>query len=149
MASSTECPFFPKPKKAKGQTQKGNKKRNEITQANAAFITPGLSFAQAIHGKNPQQMAARGNDSSASKNDYNNNNNNKGINLEAINATNGQEGDFSFLQALFEMKKIFDLFPTLISEMKKSSKCTDPTEKLHCLIKGVCTSISTLDINNV
>ncbi|GFT45607.1 uncharacterized protein TNCV_1055601 [Trichonephila clavipes] len=72
MASSTECPLFPKPKKGKSQPQKENKKRNEITQANAALIAPGLSFAQAIQGKNSQQRAARGNDSSASDNDNNN-----------------------------------------------------------------------------
>ncbi|GFY21585.1 hypothetical protein TNCV_1167301 [Trichonephila clavipes] len=81
--------------KGKGQPQKDNKKRNEITQANAALITPGLSFAQAIQGKNPQQRAARGNGSSASNND--NNDKNKGINLEALNVSTGQEGDFTFL----------------------------------------------------
>ncbi|GFX88631.1 probable RNA-directed DNA polymerase from transposon X-element [Trichonephila clavipes] len=59
MASSTECPLFPKPRKGKGQTPKDNKKRNEITQANAALITPGLSFAQAIQSKNSQQRTAR------------------------------------------------------------------------------------------
>ncbi|GFV25526.1 uncharacterized protein TNCV_1147961 [Trichonephila clavipes] len=33
--------------------------------------------------------------------------------------------------------------------MKKSSQCTAPTDKLHCrLLKGICTSISSLDINN-
>ncbi|GFY75498.1 hypothetical protein TNIN_111101 [Trichonephila inaurata madagascariensis] len=94
----------------------------------------GRSFAQAIIGKNSQQRAARGNESSTSNSD--NNSKNNGLNLEALNATNSQDGDFSFLQAIFEMKKIFDLFPNLISEMKKSSKCTDPTDKLHCLLKG-------------
>ncbi|GFT44826.1 hypothetical protein TNCV_3688651 [Trichonephila clavipes] len=89
MAPSNECPLFPKPKKGKGQTQKENKKRNEITQANAALITTGLSFAQAIHGKNSQQRAARGNNSPASNND--NNSKINGINLEAINATNCRE----------------------------------------------------------
>ncbi|GFW33132.1 uncharacterized protein TNCV_2110601 [Trichonephila clavipes] len=64
MVSSTECPLFLKPRKGKGQSQKENKKRNEINQANSAFITPGLSFAQATNGKNSQQRAARGNDSS-------------------------------------------------------------------------------------
>ncbi|GFW72667.1 probable RNA-directed DNA polymerase from transposon X-element [Trichonephila clavipes] len=51
MASSTECPLFPKPQKGKDQSQKDNKKRNKITKANAALITSGLSFAQALHGK--------------------------------------------------------------------------------------------------
>ncbi|GFY26526.1 uncharacterized protein TNCV_2878561 [Trichonephila clavipes] len=86
-------------------------------------------------------------------NDITNDNNDitnkvQGINLEALNASTGQEGEFSFLHAIFEMKKIFDYFPNLISEMKKSSQCSDPTDKLHCLLKGICTSISSLDINN-
>ncbi|GFW13683.1 uncharacterized protein TNCV_1211491 [Trichonephila clavipes] len=147
MASSTECPLFPKPRKGKGQPQKENKKRNETTQASAAINTPSLSYAQVVQDKKPQQRAARGTDSSASNND--NNNKFQGINLEAINASTGQEeGEFSFLHAIFEMKKIFDYFPNLISEMKKSSQCSDPTDKLHCLLKGICTSISSLDINN-
>ncbi|GFX63918.1 probable RNA-directed DNA polymerase from transposon X-element [Trichonephila clavipes] len=133
MASSTECPLFPKPRKGKGQPQKENKKRNETTQASAAINTPSLSYAQVVQGKKPQQRAARGTDSSASNND--NNNKFQGINLEAINASTGQEGEFSFLHAIFEMKKIFDYFPNLISEMKKSSQCSDPTDKLHCLLK--------------
>ncbi|GFX35455.1 hypothetical protein TNCV_102621 [Trichonephila clavipes] len=45
MASSTECPLFPKPRKGKGQSQKENRKRNENNQENSAFITPGLSFS--------------------------------------------------------------------------------------------------------
>ncbi|GFV27152.1 hypothetical protein TNCV_1817061 [Trichonephila clavipes] len=146
MASSTECPLFPKPRKGKGQPQKENKKRNETTQASAAINTPSLSYAQVVQGKKPQQRAARGTDSSASNND--NNNKFQGINLEAINASTGQEGEFSFLHAIFEIKKIFDYFPNLISEMKKSSQCSDPTDKLHCLLKGICTSISSLAINN-
>ncbi|GFW07223.1 hypothetical protein TNCV_3694161 [Trichonephila clavipes] len=142
--ASTECPLFPKPRKGKGQSQKENKKRNDNIQANSAFITTGLSFAQVTNGINPQQRAARGNDSSTSNSD--NKNKNKGFNSETLNPTNCQGGDFSFLEAIFEMKKIFDLFPNLISEMKKSSNCTDPTDKLQCLLKGICTSI---DLNNV
>ncbi|GFT87271.1 uncharacterized protein TNCV_3953891 [Trichonephila clavipes] len=142
MASSTECPLFPKPRKGKGQPQKDNKKRNETTQASAAITTPGLSYAQAVQGKKPQQRAARGNDSSASNNE--NSNKFQGINLEAINASTGQDGEFSFLHAIFEMKKIFDYFPNLISEMKKSSQCSDPTDKLHCLLKGICVPQSPL-----
>ncbi|GFT45292.1 hypothetical protein TNCV_2452201 [Trichonephila clavipes] len=147
MASSTECPLFPKPRKGKGQSQKENKKRNENTQENSAFITPGLSFAQVTSGHNSQQRAARGSDSSTSNSD--NKNKNKSFNSETLNHINCQGGDFSFLEAIFEMKKIFDLFPNLISEMKKSSKCTDPTDKLQCLLKGICTSISSIDLNNV
>ncbi|GFW42985.1 RNA-directed DNA polymerase from mobile element jockey [Trichonephila clavipes] len=134
MASSTECSLFPKPRKGKGQSQKENKKRNENTQENSAFITPGLSFAQVTSGQNSQQRAARGSDSSTSNSD--NKNKNKSFNSETLSHINCQGGDFSFLEAIFEMKKIFDLFPNLISEMKKSSKCTDPTDKLQCLLKG-------------
>ncbi|GFS73355.1 uncharacterized protein TNCV_4712271 [Trichonephila clavipes] len=110
-------------------------KRTLSVKANSAFITPGLIFAQVTNGINPQQRAARGNESSTSNSD--NKNKNKGFNSETLNSTNCQVGDFSFLQAIFEMKKIFDLFPNLISEMKKSSNCTDPTDKLQCLLKGV------------
>ncbi|GFS67374.1 hypothetical protein TNCV_2903131 [Trichonephila clavipes] len=131
MASSTEYPLFPKPSKGKGQSQKENKKRNDNIQANSAFITPGLSFAQVTNGTNSQKRAARGNDPSTSNPD--NKNKNKGLNSETLNPTNCQGGDFSFLQAIFEMKKIFDLFPNLISEMKKSSSCTDPTNFNVCL----------------
>ncbi|GFX03215.1 probable RNA-directed DNA polymerase from transposon X-element [Trichonephila clavipes] len=134
MASSTECPLFPKPRKGKGQSQKENKKRNENIQENSALITPGLSFAQVTSGQNSQQRAARGSDSSTSNSD--NKNKNKSFNSETLNHINCQGGDFSFLEAIFEMKKIFDLFPNLISEMKKSSKCTDPTDKLQCLLKA-------------
>ncbi|GFW02622.1 probable RNA-directed DNA polymerase from transposon X-element [Trichonephila clavipes] len=82
MASSTECPLFFKPRKGKGQSQKENKKRNDNIQANSAFITPGLSFAQVTNGINPQQRAARGNDSSTSNSD--NKNKNKGFNSETL-----------------------------------------------------------------
>ncbi|GFT51103.1 putative RNA-directed DNA polymerase from transposon BS [Trichonephila clavipes] len=133
MASSTECPLFPKPRKGKGQSQKQNKKRNDNTQENSAFITPGLSFAQVTSGQNSQQRAARGSDSTTSNSE---NKKNKSFNSETLNHINCQGGDFSFLKTIFEMKKIFDLFPNLISEMKKSSKCTDPTDKLQCLLKG-------------
>ncbi|GFX76084.1 probable RNA-directed DNA polymerase from transposon X-element [Trichonephila clavipes] len=82
-----------------------------------------------------ERRAARESDSSTSNSE--NKNKNKRFNSETLNHINCQGGDFSFLQAIFEMKKIFDLFPNLISEMKKSSNCTDPTDKLQCLLKGV------------
>ncbi|GFV96374.1 hypothetical protein TNCV_2869521 [Trichonephila clavipes] len=102
MASSTECPLFPKPRKGKGQSQKENKKRNDNTQENSAFITPGLSFAQVTSGQNSQQRAARGSDSSTSNSE---NKKNKSFNSETLNHINCQGGDFSFLEAIFEMKK--------------------------------------------
>ncbi|GFW02995.1 uncharacterized protein TNCV_156151 [Trichonephila clavipes] len=72
MASSTECPLFPKPRKGKGQSQKENKKRNEKTLENSAFILPRLSFAQVTSGQNSQQRAARGSDSSTSNSENKN-----------------------------------------------------------------------------
>ncbi|GFY50754.1 hypothetical protein TNIN_128101 [Trichonephila inaurata madagascariensis] len=63
------------------KSQKENEKRNEIKQANAAKITSGLSFAQAIIGKNSQQRAPCGNESSTSNV---NNSKNNGLNLEAL-----------------------------------------------------------------
>ncbi|GFU20580.1 uncharacterized protein TNCV_3368691 [Trichonephila clavipes] len=140
MASSTE-------RKGKGQSLKENKKRNDNTQENSAFITPGLSFAQVTSGQNSQQRAARGSDSSTSNSE--NKNKNKSFNSETLNHINCQGGDFSFLEAIFEMKKIFDLFPNLISEMKKSSKCTDPTDKLQCLLKANSTHEIDSQVSNL
>ncbi|GFT44251.1 hypothetical protein TNCV_1784401 [Trichonephila clavipes] len=57
--------------------------------------------------KNPNRARQHAELASASNND---NNKFQGINLEAINASTGQEGEFSFLHAIFEMKKIFDYF---------------------------------------
>ncbi|GFU89397.1 hypothetical protein TNCV_1783791 [Trichonephila clavipes] len=60
MASSTECPLFPKPRKGKGQPQKDNKKRNETTQASAAIITPRLEFCSSCsRQKTPTEGSTR------------------------------------------------------------------------------------------
>ncbi|GFX84149.1 hypothetical protein TNCV_3214801, partial [Trichonephila clavipes] len=96
------------PERAKANTKKENKKRNETTQASAAIIPLQLELCSSCSKAKPQQRAARGTDSSASNND--NNNKFQGINLEAINASTGQEGEFSFLHAIFEMKRFSTIF---------------------------------------
>ncbi|GFT08607.1 nucleic-acid-binding protein from transposon X-element [Trichonephila clavipes] len=80
MASSTECPLFPKPRKGAGKTAAENRKRNETNKISQ--VIPGLSFAQVLNPNKSQQMATRGNASSASNqnietNQTNNNDKNK------------------------------------------------------------------------
>ncbi|GFW66337.1 hypothetical protein TNCV_1712351 [Trichonephila clavipes] len=111
MASSTECPLFPKPRKGKGQSQKENKKRNDNTQENSAFITPGLSFAQVTsdkilnRGQHEEVTPRRPTQKIKTKN--------KSFNSETLNHINCQGGDFSFLEAIFEMKISLIFFLTL------------------------------------
>ncbi|GFQ99680.1 hypothetical protein TNCT_80411 [Trichonephila clavata] len=146
MASSIECPLFPKPKKGKGKSPKYNQQRNDITQANSAKIIPGLSFAQAINSKIHQQMAVRGNAPSASNNQYPKGKENN--NREATNAPSNETEEFTFFHALQEIQQVFKLFPSLLSEMKKSFNSPNPADKLGHLLKGVCSSISNLAIND-
>ncbi|GFY27893.1 uncharacterized protein TNCV_243571 [Trichonephila clavipes] len=113
MASSTECPQFPKPKKGKGKSPAENLKHNII---NNPVITA-ISYAQVLNPNKNRQMAAPGNTSSASNKLENNKN--EAINLEALNATQSESNEFGFLQAILEIQKIFTLFPSLLSEMKK------------------------------
>ncbi|GFW16117.1 nucleic-acid-binding protein from transposon X-element [Trichonephila clavipes] len=143
MASSTTCPQFPKPKKGKGKSPFENLKRNIASNP----VIPGISYAQILNPNSKQQMAAPGNASSASN--ITENNKNEQINLEALNATQSETDEFGFLQAILEMQKIFTLFPSLLSEMKKSFNCTNPADKLNCLLKGVCSSLNNLTVNNV
>ncbi|GFQ63790.1 hypothetical protein TNCT_215121 [Trichonephila clavata] len=82
------------------------------------MITPGLSFALAVSNNIPNQMAAHVNISSASSNDKNQTNEN--ISMEAIKAIQNQNEGSTFLHAIMEIKKIFTLFPNLLSEMEKS-----------------------------
>ncbi|GFQ74904.1 hypothetical protein TNCT_410361 [Trichonephila clavata] len=91
-------------------------------------------------------MAVRGDAPSASNNQSQKLKENK--NREAPNAPSNGTGEFSFLHALQEIQLIFKLYPSLLSEMEKSAKCTDPADKLGHLLKGVCSSITNLDINN-
>ncbi|GFY42734.1 hypothetical protein TNIN_6961 [Trichonephila inaurata madagascariensis] len=92
-------------------------------------------------------MAAQGNASSASNQSKSNKNVTE--NTEAINAIQNENSEFGYLQALLEIQKIFSLFPSLLSEMKKSHSYTNPADKLNCLLKGVCSSFTTLTVNDV
>ncbi|GFR15834.1 uncharacterized protein TNCT_321911 [Trichonephila clavata] len=135
------------PRKGKSNTQKSNKTRNESQQAAQALIIPGLSYAKVTTGKENHQLAARESTSSASENNQSTPKINP--NPEALNATQNNTEEFGYLQALFEIKKIFELFPGLLSEMKKSYYCNNPQDKLNHLLKGVCSSLSNITVNNV
>ncbi|GFW16769.1 uncharacterized protein TNCV_1640051 [Trichonephila clavipes] len=143
MTSSTECPQFPKPKKGKSKSPVENLKRN----TNNNPVIPGISYAQILNPNKIQQMAAPRNASSASNKTENSKNEN--INLEALNATQSESNEFGFLQAILEIQKIFNLFPSLLSEMKKSFNCNNQADKLNCLLRGVCSSLNNLTVNNV
>ncbi|GFT03810.1 nucleic-acid-binding protein from transposon X-element [Trichonephila clavipes] len=151
MASSTECPLFPKPRKGAGKTAAENRKRNETNKISQ--VIPGLSFAQVLNPNKSQQMATRGNASSASNQNIESNqtnNNDKNKNSKKVTVNNNQNGtnEFGFLQAILEIQAIFNLFPSLLSEMEKSFNCTNPADKLNCLLKGVCSSLSSLTVND-
>ncbi|GFU10239.1 hypothetical protein TNCV_4588111 [Trichonephila clavipes] len=79
-------------------------------------------------------MSAPGFASSAS--DIPDNSKNNAINKETHNVSQNASGEFGLFQAINEMQRIFTLFPSLLTEMEKSSKCTDPTEKLQCLLRS-------------
>ncbi|GFX83862.1 uncharacterized protein TNCV_2546531 [Trichonephila clavipes] len=63
MASSTECPQFPKPQKGKGKSPTENLKRNITSNP----VNPGTSYAQIINPNSKQQMAAPGSTSFGQK----------------------------------------------------------------------------------
>ncbi|GFW91280.1 uncharacterized protein TNCV_736951 [Trichonephila clavipes] len=88
------------------------------------------------------QMSAPGFASSAS--DINENSKNNALNKETHNVSQNVSGEFGLFQAINEMQTIFTLFPSLLSEMEKSSKCTDPTEKLQCLLRVICPTPNTV-----
>ncbi|GFQ78230.1 hypothetical protein TNCT_396671 [Trichonephila clavata] len=141
-------PVAIKPRKGKGKSPNENRKRNEIASAQ---VKPGLSFAQAAQPIPQHQMATPGNDTSAPnittpKINFKANVNNK----EAANAAKPVVNEeFGILQAIMELQNIFNLFPNLLPQMYKSANSNNPADKLGCLLKGVCSSISTLNINNV
>ncbi|GFV58140.1 probable RNA-directed DNA polymerase from transposon X-element [Trichonephila clavipes] len=87
MASSTECPQFPKPKKGKSKSPVENLKRN----INNNPVKPGIIYAQILNPEKAQQMEAPGNASSASNKTENSKNDN--INLEALNATQSDSNE--------------------------------------------------------
>ncbi|GFQ81862.1 hypothetical protein TNCT_358501 [Trichonephila clavata] len=144
MASSSECPLYPKPTKGKSKSLQENKNRYETPQVNTSLIVPGLSFAQVACSKNQQQMAARGSDPSTSNNFKTSQK--ESLPQEIINSTQNNSTEFTFLQAIMEIKKIFDLFPTLLKEMKKSANSDNPQEKLICLVRGICSSVSSSSV---
>ncbi|GFQ69704.1 uncharacterized protein TNCT_140411 [Trichonephila clavata] len=135
----------------KGKSTKENKARNENSQATQSLTVPGFSFAQAATPKESHQMAPRGNvpSASATTQNLNLNANNNNLNPENINANQSNNGEFGFLQAILEIQNIFKLFPDLLSEMKKSFNNPNPADKLGHLLKGVCSSISNITINDV
>ncbi|GFY40408.1 hypothetical protein TNIN_63111 [Trichonephila inaurata madagascariensis] len=135
-------PYFPNPERVRENPRRKlktkfrkhpNKTRNQLLPS---FKPP-----------KSHQMAARGNASSASENLLNNNK--ATLNLEALNANQNDSSEFGFLQAILEIQKIFTLFPSLLSEMKKSFSCTNPADRLNCLLKGVCSSLNSLTVNDV
>ncbi|GFT65206.1 uncharacterized protein TNCV_2816111 [Trichonephila clavipes] len=135
MASSSQCPLFPKPRKGKGKSPANNLKRH----TNTTPVTPGLLYSQVLNSNSKHQMSAPGFASSASEKSENIRNNSS--NKETLNVPQNASNDFGYFQAIIEMQKIFILFPSLLTEMEKS-KCTDPTEKLNCLLRVVCSSIN-------
>ncbi|GFQ95980.1 hypothetical protein TNCT_559011 [Trichonephila clavata] len=136
MASSTACLLYPTSKKNKYTTD--NKNRSNNPQSTTPLITPGLSYAQVLNSNNKQQMAAYGIDPSTSTTNVNTQKDNTSPVLD--NLTQNQNSEFTFMQAIMEMKKIFSLFPALFTEMEKSTKTNNPEEKLNCLVRGVCSN---------
>ncbi|GFV59468.1 hypothetical protein TNCV_4921591 [Trichonephila clavipes] len=138
LASSIKCPLFPKPRKNKDKSPDNNQKQN----VNSTPVIPGLLYSQVLNSNSKHQMSAPGSATSAS--DFTANTKNKAFNKETLNVSQNVPGEFGLLQAIKEMQTIFTLFPSLLSEMEKSSKCTDPTEKLHCLLRVICPTPNTV-----
>ncbi|GFY56092.1 hypothetical protein TNIN_210251 [Trichonephila inaurata madagascariensis] len=134
--------------KVTGKSATENRKRNENKQNTSPLVIPGLTFAQVSNPNKSQQMAAQRNASSASNQNQTKNNKNETDNKEAINAILNDNSELGYLQALLEIQKIFSLFPSLLSEMKKSQSCTNPADKINCLLKGVCSSFTSLTVND-
>ncbi|GFV65852.1 uncharacterized protein TNCV_1256061 [Trichonephila clavipes] len=139
MASSSQCPLFPKPRKGKGKSPTNNLKRN----SNTTPVTPGLLYTHKFltqipntRCQHPDLPPRRQKSLCVCVCDFKNNSSNK----ETLNVQQNASSDFGYFQAIIEMQKIFTLFPSLLTEMEKSSKCTDPTEKLNCLLRVVCSS---------
>ncbi|GFU35978.1 uncharacterized protein TNCV_4190941 [Trichonephila clavipes] len=138
MASSIKCPLFPKPRKTKGKSPVNNQNQN----LNTTPVTPGLLYSQVLNSNSKHQMSAPGFASSAS--DITENSKNNAPNKETHNVSQNVTGEFGLFQAINEMQTIFTLFPSLLTEMEKSSKCTDPTEKLQCLLRVICSPTNTV-----
>ncbi|GFV80041.1 hypothetical protein TNCV_4654581 [Trichonephila clavipes] len=98
--------------------------KSKMLNDTSIIVIPGVSYSQALNPEKSQQMAAPGKTSSASESNDNNKNNSK--NTEALNAIQNDSSEFGFLQAILEIRKIFDLFfPSLLTEMKKSYTCNN------------------------
>ncbi|GFX08955.1 uncharacterized protein TNCV_4165341 [Trichonephila clavipes] len=132
MASSIKCPLFPKPRKTKEKSPDNNQKQN----FNSTPVIPGLLYSQVLNPNSKHQMSAL--EFAPSASDITENSKNKAFNKETPNVSQNVPGEFGLFQAINEMQTIFTLFPSLLSEMEKSSKCTDPTEKLQCLLRVIC-----------
>ncbi|GFV28098.1 uncharacterized protein TNCV_677861 [Trichonephila clavipes] len=105
MASSSQCPLFPKPRK----------------DSKHQMSAPGLASSASEKSKNSKNSSSY---------------------KETLNVPQNASNDFGYFQAIIEMQKIFTLFPDLLTKMEKSSKCTDPNEKLNCLLRVVCSSVN-------
>ncbi|GFY29345.1 hypothetical protein TNCV_4724731 [Trichonephila clavipes] len=116
-----------KPRKSKGKSPD-----NQQQNLNTTPITPGLLYSQVLNSNSRHQMSAPGFASSAS--DIPENRKNNECNKETHNVSQNDSGEFGLLQAINEMQRIF---PSLLTEMEKSSKCTDPTDKLQCLLRVI------------
>ncbi|GFV94190.1 uncharacterized protein TNCV_4463171 [Trichonephila clavipes] len=138
LASSIKCPLFPKPRKSKEKSPDNHQKQN----LNSTPVIPGLLYSQVLNSNSKHQMSAPGFAPSAS--DITENNKNKAFNKETPNVSQNVPGEFGLFQAINEMQTIFTLFPSLLSEMEKSSKCTDPTDKLQCLLRVICPTPNTV-----
>ncbi|GFW97350.1 uncharacterized protein TNCV_3091881 [Trichonephila clavipes] len=138
LASSIKCPLFPKPRKTKEKSPDNNQKQN----LNSTPVIPGLLYSQVLNSNFKHQMSAPGFAPSAS--DSTENSKNNALNKETLNVSQNVPGEFGLFQAINEMQTIFTLFPSLLSEMEKSSKCTDPTEKLQCLLRVICPTPNTV-----
>ncbi|GFQ87987.1 hypothetical protein TNCT_373611 [Trichonephila clavata] len=120
--------------------------RNENPNINSSQIKPGLSFAQALTPIIQHQMATPVSESSASEKPAPNKN--TANNKATANVNPIQDQEFSIFHAIIELQNIFNLFPALLPEMKKSYNSPNPADKLGCLIKGICSSLNNININN-
>ncbi|GFX38793.1 hypothetical protein TNCV_4748631 [Trichonephila clavipes] len=138
MASSIQCPLFPKPRKGKGKSPANNLKRN----SNTTPVTPGLLYTHKFLTQIPDTRCQHPDLPPRRQRKKSENTKNNSFNKETLNVPQNASSDFGYFQTIIEMQKILTLFPSLLTEMEKSSKCTEPTEKLNCLLRVVCSSIN-------
>ncbi|GFS61218.1 hypothetical protein TNIN_378411 [Trichonephila inaurata madagascariensis] len=141
MASSTECPLFPKPRKGKSKTQADNLKRNN----DISMVASGLSY-QALNSPTKATRWHHEEMPSASEIKINSKNN-ETINLKHLMLTKITHPILAY-KLLSKCKNIL-LFPSLLSEMQKSFNCTNPADKLNCLLLKEFASLNSLTVNDV